>query len=142
MKRFYSLIIFVIYFSVAFLTFTKSETIHKGFYFGEEMIVQMVHPINTETNCLKPIMDFRCIHKNGEVKSFQIDFPFPEYNFCPDPNGLYGFDVYYLVSKTLFIKYVNPTDASFYGMTIDMEGNIKRFVIILNSIKKEKMNLF
>ena len=121
--------------------------------FKNEAVVQIIHPIDKKTYCLKPpYMDFRHIYLNGTINPFQIDFSFPKYNFCPGPSGLYSFDAYYIDANLMLIQYVNSSDidsASFYGMLVDDEGNIFRFVNLLNFLcnlakhhKKSFPNLF
>src|SRR5581483_11180872 len=93
-----------------------------------------------------PIWDFRLIHGiNGTITPFRIDFPFPVYNFCPSPNGVYSFVIYRFDEDKMLILYVNSTDvnlASYYGLVAEKGGKIIRFVIALIFIVKKYFSNF
>src|SRR5581483_595913 len=84
----------------------KYFEIYKSFNFENDVLVQVIYPRDRKTYCIEPNIDFRLIYGvNGTITPFQIDFPFPIYNFCPGPNGLYGFDIYRLDRDKILIQY-------------------------------------
>ena len=117
------------------LIYNESEPfeLYGSFGFDDTAVLQIVKPIDTIQYCLKPKVYLRFIHQNSSVNPVTVDYPIPEFNFCPGPNNQYYYQVHSIKAQRLMlISYINSTDiggsASYYALLLDLTGNVIRYV--------------